>query len=279
MARVPVVGTKELHTAQLSPRERRILHRRAARANRREMAPVLAADRQAYGVANRAYGREAASVHGAAEMTEEALAQALKGLRSSGLTGQYLHQAVNELTSRQGDAAAAIPFLLSDAREQKADAIGEAQQQIAQDRARMLQGTAQDFNSMLESARGKASTVLKEQQEKREAEAGEHFFDAKHLANAKLALKDALSAWGKNPMVEGPEGEEVHLRSLNPLRSQEDWLRFAQGLNEHYDGFELRDINHIIQQLLSDRQRKEHEGRLPQPGVPGTGVGVPGVTR
>lgn len=276
MARVPVVGTKELHTAQLSPRERRILHRRARKANEREYAPVLAADRQAYGAANHAYGQEASSVRGAAAMTEAALSEALRGLRSSGLSGSYLKQAVNELTSRQGDAASAIPFLLSDAREQKAKSFEETQQQIAQDRASMLQGTAQDFNSMLESARGKASTVLKEQQEKREAAAenhGEGMFDPKDIQNARLALRDALATWAKNPMVEGPDGEEVHLQKLNPLQTREQWLNFAAGLDHQYSGFGLAEINHVITELLRDKNRKMHEGRLPQPGIPGPGRG------
>lgn len=277
MARIPVVGTKQLHTAQLSPQERRILHKRAAAANRRESAPVLAADRQAFGGINRAYQDEASSVRGAASMTEDMLAQALQGLKSSGLKGNYLRQAMNELTSRQGDAASAIPFLLSDAREAKADALGEAKQQLVQDRASMLQGTAQDFNSALGSARNDASQVLKEQQEKREVAAedhgGEGMFEPKDLQNAKLALKDALTAWAQNPMVEGPEGEEVPLKSLNPLRTREDWLRFAAGLDHQYSGFGLAEINHVIQQLLTDRQKHEHEGRLPQPGVPGAGRG------
>jgi len=276
MARIPTVGTKELHTAQLSPRERRILHRRARKANQREYAPVIAADKQAFGIANRAYGREASSVQGAASMTEDMLAQALRGLKASGLSGSYLRQAVNELSSRQGDAASAIPFLLSDAREQRSTAMTEAQQQLAQDRGEMKKGVAEDFDQLLKEGRTAASGYLKEQQAKREAEAEEHGdgqFDPTSIENAKLALKDALAAWAKNPMVEGSEGEEIPLRQLNPLRTKEQWLSFAAGLEKQYDGFGLAEINHVIQQLLSDRKRKEHEGRLPQPGVPGPGRG------
>jgi len=275
--RIPTVGTKQLHSAQLSPQERRLLHKRAAAANRREMAPVLAADRAAFGGINQDYRQEASSVRGAAQMTEEMLSQALAGLKASGLKGNYLRQAMNELTSRQGDAAAAIPFLLSDAREAKADATGEARQQLIQDRAAMQQGVAQDFNSSLESARGDASQVLKEQQEKRESESEDHggqgMFDSKDLQNAKLALRDALQTWSENPTVEGPDGEDVPLRQLNPLKTRADWLRFANGLDHQYSGFGLAEINHVIQQLLTDRQRHEHEGRLPQPGVPGPGRG------
>lgn len=272
MARIPTVGSKELHTSQLSPQERRIRHRRAKRANQREYAPVLAADKAAIAGVNQDYQQEAQSVRGASQMTEAALADALRGLKASGLSGNYLRQAAQELTSRQGDAANAIPFLLSDAREQRSDALGEAQQQLVQDRASMQKGTAEDFNQLLKEGRGEASQVLKEQEEKRESEAGTGMFDPKSLQNAKLALKDALQTWGENPTVEGPDGE-VPLRQLNPLRSKEDWLRFAAGLDNQYSGFGLAEINHVIQQLLTDRQRKEHEGRLPQPGVPGAGRG------
>lgn len=272
MPRVPVVGSKQLHTAQLSPEERRIRHRRAKRANQREYAPVLAADRAAIAGVNQDYQREASSIQGASQMTEDMLANALRGLQGSGLSGQYLKQAVGELSSRQGDAAAAVPFLLSDAREQRSDALGEVQQQLAQDRAAMLQGTAEDFNQLLKEGRGEASQVLKEQAEDRETAEGSPRFDPTAIANAKLALKDALSAWAKNPLVEGPDGE-VPLHQINPLRSKQDWLSFATGLTKEYEGFGLAEINSVIQQLLTDRNRKEHEGRLPQPGVPGAGRG------
>jgi hypothetical protein len=280
MARIPVVGTQDLHTAQLSPEVRRILHRRAVRANRREYAPVLQADRAALGGINREYQNEAGSVRGAAQMTEQMLQEALRGLKASGLSGTYLKQAVQELTSRQGDAAAAVPFLLSDAREARSKAVGEAQQQITQDRASMLQGIAQDFNSSLESARSKASTVLKEQEDQRQAEAEDHEpkFDPTAIQNAKLALKDSLSQWAQNPMVptgEKVNGEEVEapLQQINPLKTKADYLRYAQGLVEAYDGFDLHDVWHVIAELLHDRKRHEHEGRLVQPGVPGPGRG------
>jgi hypothetical protein len=272
MARVPTVGSKELHSAQLSPQERRLRYKRAKRANQREYRPVLEADRQAIGAVNRDYQNEASSIRGATSMTENALAQALAGLRSSGLSGSYLRQAISELTARQGDAAASVPFLLSDARGQRSDALGEARQQLIDDRAAMQQGTAQDFNALLKEGRGEASQVLKEQAEARES-GGEGAFDPAALGNAKLALKDALNTWGQNPMVPGPDGEEIPLRQLNPLRSKDDWLRFAAGLDHQYSGFGLAEINAVISELLRNREEKMHQGRLPQPGVPGAGRG------
>jgi hypothetical protein len=273
MARIPVVGPKDLHTAQLSPQERRLLHKRAAAANRREAAPVLAADRAAFGGINRTYQNEASSVRGAAQMTESVLANALRGLQGSGLSGQYLKQAVGELSSRQGDAASAIPFLLSDARENRASELGDARQQLIEDRAAMQEGTAQDFNSSLESARNDASQVLKEQQEKREASAGgPSSFDGDALANAKLALRSALSKWSENPTIKVGD-KEIPIQQYNPLKSKEDWLRLAHELEKEYSGFDLHDVMHVIGGLLRDRNRHMHEGRLPQPGVVGPGRG------
>jgi len=270
MARIPVVGTKDVHAAQLSPELRRLLYRRAKGANRREYAPVLQADRQAFGGINQAYQNEASSVRGASQMTEEMLAQALQGLKASGLSGKYLQQATSELTSRQGDAAAAVPFLLSDAREARSSALTDARQQLAQDRASMLQGTAQDFNSSLESARGDASQVLKEQEEARSSASPK--FDSEALSNARLALRSALSKWSENPTIKVGD-EEIPLQQYNPLQTKDQWLQLAHELEKEYGGFDLRDVNHVIAELLTDRQKKLHEGRLPQPGVPGPGRG------
>lgn len=272
---LPTVTAKDLHTVQLDPKLRKVLYRRAKRANRREYAPVLASDRAAFGEANQAYRTEAAGVRGATGMVENALAQALRGLKSSGLKGGYLKQTANELTARQGDAASAIPFLLADAQEGRTKAIGAARQQLRSDRASMLSGTAQDFDQLLKEARGAGSSLEKEREGERKskAEGTTGRFDPKDLENAKLALKDALTAWSKNPLVEGPGGEEVPLQKINPLKTKEDWLSFAAGLDHQYSGFGLAEINHVIQELLRNRQQKEHEGRLPQPGVPGPGRG------
>jgi hypothetical protein len=270
---LPTVSAKDLHTVQLDPKLRKILHHRAAAANRREYAPILAADRSAFGAANQAYQAEARSVKGATHMVEDALTQALQGLKGSGLSGGYLRQTQNELTARQGDAASSIPYLLADASQARTAAIGDARQQLVSDKAQMLSGTAADFNSLLASQREKGSSLVAAQEEDRKSESGEGRYDPKDLQNAKLALKDALTAWSKNPMVEGPDGEEVPLQQINPLKSKEDWLSFAAGLDHQYSGFGLAEINAVIQELLQNRQRKEHEGRLPQPGVPGPGRG------
>ena len=78
--KIPVVGSKGLHVAQLSPEVRRILAHRSRKAARREYAPVLRADRAAFGAANRNYRTEARSVRGATNMVQNSLDQVLGSL-------------------------------------------------------------------------------------------------------------------------------------------------------------------------------------------------------
>lgn len=274
--KLPQVGTRDLNTVTLSPELRKILRRRAHNAAKRVYAPILEADRQAFRDINRAYQTEAKAVRGATSMVQESLAQALAGLKRSGLRRGYLRQAVNELTSRQADAARAIPFLLADARENRAQALSEAQQQLAQDRAAMLQDSAQGFNSLLASQREKGATEIGERKDRarreREAKGRGLDLDPVKLRNAKLALKDALRQWAKNPTVE-IDGEEVPLKQLNPLRTRQDWERFAVGLVGQYPGFGLAEADAVIRRLLANRARKQRQGRQaarPQP-APGPG--------
>jgi hypothetical protein len=268
--RLPQVGADDLNMVSLSPEVRKILRQRAHGAAKRAYAPILAADRAAFEGINQGYRDEAASVRGAAGMVQGSLAQALAGLKGSGLKGNYLRQAAGELTGMQGDAAASIPFLLADAQRERGEAMGDARQQLAQDRASMLQSSAEGFNSLLKEARGAGASELEERKDRARAAGDDGALDPVNLRNAEIALKDALRQWADNPMIE-IDGEEVPLKQVNPLRSREDWERFGTGLVTEYEGFGLAEVNAVIQRLLSDRQRKEREGRLPQPGVPGAG--------
>lgn len=278
---LPTVGTKALHTVQLTPELRRILERRARRAAKREYAPVLAADRGAFGAANNAFRTEAASARGANSIVENALGHALAGLASSGLKGGYLRQTRNALAHSAADNASALPFLLAEAKENRSKALGEARQALTSDRASMLQSAAAAGNQLLKEARTAGSQRLKEAENRRRTarhkeaeergEGGLHL-DPQNLQNARLALKSALTKWAENPEVE-VNGEKVHLKEVNPLRTTEDWRRFGVELEKEFSGFDLAEINHVINQLLQNRQQKEHEGRLPQPGVPGAGRG------
>ena len=256
MAPIPTVGEKQLHIGQLSPRVRRILKHRAAAANQREYAPVLAADRSAIGGVNRDYRTQAQSIRGATHMSEAAISQAIRGLRKSGLSGGYLKQALHELTARQGDAASSVPFLLSDAQEARSKGLQDARQQLLTDQAAKQQGTASDFNSALESQRSRASTVLKEQADKR-AEGGKA---NEGLNNAAIALHDFISHWKKDP----------ELQEQNPLASTADFVTLAHGLTSGYEGVSLSDAAAVIARL---RKRWEHHPNKALKGLvlnPGT---------
>lgn len=282
---LPVITPHDLHIVQLSPKLRKILHHRVAAANRRAYAPVLAADRGVLGEANRNFRTEASSARGATQTVENALTHALAGIPTSGLKGGYKRQVQNEISSRIADNASALPFLLSDARENRTKALSEGRQELNQDRAAMLQSTAEDFNQLLKEERGAGSQRLKEAADrarsKRESKAEESgsglHFDAQNLANARLELKNALAEWSKNPIVKVklPDGteEEKHLQQINPLKTPEDWAQFAKGLTANSSGFDIAELNHVIQQLLQNKDQKMHEGRLPQPGIPGPGRG------
>lgn len=252
---IPTVGTKGLNVAQLTPGVRRILHRRSQRAAQREYAPVLAADRAAARGVNQDFQGEARSIRGATGMVESALGQALAGLKGAGLSGRYLNQARSEFTSRAADAASAIPALLAGAQEERSNALREVQQKILEDRASKQQSGASKFNSALDEERNAASSVLKKRAEDLKGPGGVKF-DPKALANADIALKDALTTWQKNPAVKGPDGSEVPLQSLNPLRTTGDWRRFAQGLAKGYDGFNLAEAWEVIKRRLQNAHAK-----------------------
>ena len=196
---LPTVTASDLHTVQLDPKLRKILARRARRANQREYAPVLAADRAALQAPRQTYRREAKGVRAATNMVENTLANALAGLRDSGLKGGYLKQAIHELTARQGDAAATAPFLLADARENRDAALADAAQQLRSDRAAMLQGSAADFNQLLKEARTTGSSQLEKQETRdrsaRHEKATEEAAASKELDAALSEVRRLLTAY------------------------------------------------------------------------------------
>lgn len=239
MARIPTVGTGRLNTAQLSPGERRILARRSKRAAQREYAPVIAADKRAFGTANRAYQVQKQSVRGATNMVENTLAQTLRGLKGSGLKGNYLRQVQDEITSRQQDVASSIPQLLADAATEKASAYRDARTQLLTDRAQKQQSKAQMFNQLLKEERGKASTILKEENK------GPSKSEMEGLKNAAKGLQIMISEWKNDPKLQ----EEF------PLVSNEDWLGLVKDLQKSYDGVTLTDAATVV-----DRLRKHWAG-------------------
>lgn len=255
--RVPVVGTGQLNTAQLSAEQRRIEAHRAREAARREYAPQIQADRGAIGVANKQYQSEAASARGATDAVQTSLAQALAGLKESGLSGRALQQTKAEFTSRAGDAAMSLPALLAGAGEERGKALTEARSTLAQDRAAMLTSQASKFNSALSSDRNAASSVLAAQKTKAQ-EAKEPDSTDEAVQNATNALKDYLSHWGENINVE-VNGEEVPIQQANPLKTADQWRTLAHGLEKEYDGFSLTDAVKAIHAFLIRRKKASTE--------------------
>lgn len=250
--RIPVVGSSQLHTVQISPEVRRIEARRARRAARRESAPILAADRGAFSQAKRDYRTEASSAKGATNMVEGTLVRALAGLKTSGLSGRYLQQATKEFTSRAADAASGLPFLLAEASENRGKSLRAASSQLAQDKAAMQQNAAQMFDQRLKEMREAGASALK-------AQSGTEPFDPKKLQNASIALQDSLVNWAKNGEVE-VDGKKVPIQTLNPLATIDDWRALAQGLTKQYDGFDLRDAMAAIRRYLAKHLKQGATG-------------------
>lgn len=194
---LPVVTPRDLNLVRLSPQARRILRHRANAAARREYAPVLAADRAAFAAANRAYGQAASGARGATSTVENILGRALRQTRGSGLQGGYLKQVLHEIAARQGDAAQALPFLLSDAAQTRQSAILDAQQQLLGDRADMRSGAASSFNQLLKEARTSGASELKS----RRSEKGSGSSDLRQGVKAALTeVRRLLAAYpGQSP--------------------------------------------------------------------------------
>jgi hypothetical protein len=270
---VPVVGTRGLHTAQLSPRARTILKRRADAAARREYAPVLEAARAPIESARQGFRNEAASIRGSARMGEQSLDQALRGLASSGLKGRYLKQATQEFAARRADVASGTPYLLADARQARGEAIGEARTDLLTTRAEMKGSAASAFNQLLKEQRDKASGVLKERENESEKSSGFEF-DERKLRNANIALNDALATWKSNP----------EYQEANPLTQIDHWRHLAQQMSGIYKGFDLAEAMEVIRRRVAKlrlqvagpyrsqssapgirRQASPHESRLRPP--------------
>lgn len=251
---LPVLGANAINMAQLTPEVRKYLKQRATGAARREWAPVLAADRAAFEIPRAAYRTQAAATRGASQMTEDMLLNALAGLKSRGLQGTALQQAQGEITSRIGDSAQAIPFLLADAADERATGISEARQQLLEHQGQMRADAASGFNSYLDEARNAAESELEQRKNERAAAAdtaqsGGLDLSPETVQQAELELKGALRKWSENPTIETPDGEEMNLQQWNPLRTDQDWARFAEELSKEAKSAGLVAINEIIERV------------------------------
>ncbi len=151
-------GRRETHEARRDRRarvpraDRQRLRRRAARAARREFAPQIDLARQQLQQARHSARPELRSISGATNIVENNLDAAIKNLKSSGLRGQYLAQAVDELTSRRADVSQSEAFLRADARTAQRAEVQDARTALAQTRVDKQVQAAQNYNSALEGA-------------------------------------------------------------------------------------------------------------------------------
>lgn len=266
MARLPTVGASKLHLAQLSPQVRRVLARRAKKAAKREYAPVLKADRRAFGAANREYKAEKQSVLGATGQVENTLADALRGLKTSGLTGGALKQAQREFTSRQADTASSIPFLLGDAAKTKKAAIVDARTALIEDQAQKGKSTAEMLNQTLKEQRTAASSELKSKEGK-EAEHDKNLAsDARSIRNALIVANKGYTELLQNTGKETKDGVTIH-----PPKTDAEWRAFITQVAKEAEGADPVDAARAVQLLRDRLNRRLHEGKIKQPGVPASG--------
>lgn len=289
MARIPTVGPKQVHTVQLSPKLRRILHERAAKQNRREYAPVLEADRAALQVPQAEYETKVGAAKGAASAIESSLAAALAGLQGSGLKGHSLQQAIAGLTGRQGDALQALPYAYAGAAEERGKAQREGRLALQQDRAQMLQGIASDFDSLLESARSSGGQSLKEQEgrersHRQEVAQNQREHEADVKENHRKAAQDRYGAGGEAEVSDNVRsmydvalsgykyllahhGEETKSgNELKPPKTAPEWEEFVKVVKKEAGAGSYHDAVEAVEALRKQLARLQHQGRLPEDG-------------
>lgn len=283
MARIPTVGPNQVHTVQLDPKLRKILHHRAAAAARRESAPILAADREALEIPKQEYQAQAAADRGVSSTAANVLAQLLGSLDTSGLTGRYRQETAQGLKQQQAAALSSLPYLLAGAGEERAKGLTEARTQLAQDRGTMLSNAASGFNSLLASARSTGSQSLKEQDDRerthrqevasnerdREAEVKENHRDkSEQLYSDQSGVRNAYEvARTAYTHMLGHFGEETkNGGEIKPPQSVQDWRVFAEEVAKHADGADQEDALTAVEELRKQLKKLQHGGKLPQPG-------------
>lgn len=261
---VPVVGSKQLHPVQISPRVRRLEAKRARAAAHREAAPEKAAAKEGVRAARRESRRSLTSARKGTQALAGTLEQALAGLGSTGLTGRERQQTSREFSGRIADAASALPALLAGLREEGAEDIGKARRELQGVRAAEKSSAASKFNSQLEELRNAGSSAIEAEQKERQGkrgEAAEGGEEDRGLRNAQIELTKFLDFWRKNKLVE-LDGKEVPIQQVNPLTSDSDWREVVKGMVEHGEGFDPTDA------LRAVKERRAEWRKQPTPLTP-----------
>lgn len=289
MARIPTVGPRQVHTVQLSPKLRKILHERAARQNRREYAPVLAADRAALGAPQAEYETQVGAAKGGANAIESSLAAALAGLKGSGLEGHALQQAIAGLSSRQGEALQALPYAYAGAAEERTKGQSEARQALTEDRASMLQGIASDFDNLLESSRSSGAQALKEKEgrerdHRQEVASNERGHEKEVRENHRDKAEETYGPGGSAEVTDQVQsmfdvalsgykyllshhGEETKSgNELKPPQSAPEWEEFVKVVKKEAGAGSYHDAIEAVEMLRKQLARLQHQGKLPPNG-------------
>ena len=247
--RVPTVGAKQLYPVQVAAPIRHLESKRAHRAAHREYAPTIRADRQEQAAVNNEYDTQAASYKGATGMVDQTLAEALAGLKGTGLKGSYLQQTKNELLARQGDLMQALPFLLAGVKEERGKALRESRANLLQDRASMQQAAAAKFNERLKELRGAGSSALKSAAEKSQS-TGRDFKNA--LLTAENGYREILQA-AKEGVTDkaGKAGNPI-----KPPTTAADWQKFAETVEDKAEGVDITTALKAVEALQRKLQAR-----------------------
>lgn len=162
-SRRPTVGPRALNQARLSPAAKARIQRLAEAAAAREYAPQIEAARDDVATARQAGRQELQSISGATNMVENSIDEAIKNLKSSGLRGKYLHDAVQELTARRADLPTGEQFLKADVRSDVRAGVVEAKTAVRDLKVDREVAAAQNFTSGLTGALTDAESALKRQ--------------------------------------------------------------------------------------------------------------------
>jgi hypothetical protein len=215
------------------------LKRRARRAARREFQPQIQLARQQVQQVRRSYDRELNSVEGATNIVDNALQAQLKQLKSSGLEGRYLRDAVQELTARRAELPTSEAFLKSDVRADRRTAVSDAKLTLAQERADKQTEAAQKYNSLLlgefedkaQRLERQRKAVQERNADKREDKGipKDEREAAAHEVNRLLKLKPELrEAIFVGSSIENEDGDEISVTQI--LADLEAKVRQAEGV-------------------------------------------------
>jgi hypothetical protein len=142
---------------------------------------------------------EVQSVSGASQMLQSTLSKAIRDLKHSGLSGQDLHFAAQELASRKVDAAQAVPLLKADARASFASQLTSAQGAVQSAKVGRAQDFQQTLASLLEKARTQSRSAMVKSASDHQSAKGDSQAHGKAVKAAMIEARRLLEAYPKHP--------------------------------------------------------------------------------